>query len=79
MEPVTDEEIIDAALELLGEEDSEFYLTAGMFDDGTPKARPCVTLNCGYDDCEWGYSIGQIPLWEVIADARMHWEEKHAA
>lgn len=72
-------EIIDDAVAALGGEDTEFYLNAGMLMDGTPNAKPCVTLNCCYDDCEWGYSIGQQELWEFVADAREHWEEKHAA
>lgn len=71
---MTDEEIIDAAIELLGGEESDFLLAG---DTGIGSA-PIVRIKCQHESCEWGYSIGQQELWEFIADARLHWEEKHS-
>jgi hypothetical protein len=69
---------VEAAVELLGGEDAEFYLTAGE-DTRFQPSRFVVTLNCRYGDCEWGESVGQIEMWEFAADARSHWETEHAA
>ena len=68
---------IDAALAALGSEDSEFYLTAKNDADSGAFGRPTVVLSCRYQDCDWGFSVGEMELWEFVADARAHWEEKH--
>ena len=69
---------VDAALELLGGEDTEFYLTAQ--DTSASGAFGCATvkLRCRYQDCEWGFFVGEMELWEFVTDARAHWEDKHA-
>jgi hypothetical protein len=63
---------VEPAIELLGGERTEFYLT-GVTRDG----RAVVSLTCCYDDCKWGMTIGQMELWEFVADARDHWEQEH--
>lgn len=60
---------VEAVLELLGGEDTEFLLR------GTP--GNFVQLACGYNGCTWGYLIGEMPLWEFVADAREHWDKQH--
>jgi hypothetical protein len=69
---------IDQALVALGGEDTEFYLTA---QDGTASGafgRATVILSCRYQGCDWGLFIGEMELWEFVADARGHWEDQHA-
>lgn len=69
---------VDAALEVLGGEDTEFYLTAKDAADSGASGRPAVALSCRYQCCDWGLIIGEMELWEFVADARAHWEDKHA-
>jgi hypothetical protein len=68
---------IDAALAALGSEDTEFYLTAK--DSAASGAFGCATvvLSCRYQGCDWGFFVGAMELWEFVADARQHWEDKH--
>ncbi|HEV2452214.1 MAG TPA: hypothetical protein VGS62_09845 [Streptosporangiaceae bacterium] len=68
---------IDTAVEALGGEDTEFYLTAQ--DASASGAFGCATvrLSCRYQGCEWGLFVGEIELWEFVADAREHWESEH--
>ena len=68
---------IDAALDALGGGDTEFYLNGcgGSVGVGVEHA---VRLTCRYQDCEWGFFIGEMELWEFVADAREHWEDAHA-
>jgi len=35
-----------------------------------------VNLCC--DNCPWEYTIGEMPLWELVCDAREHWQDTHA-
>ena len=67
---------VDDALAVLGGEDTEFYVTATQEEDSH---RPKISVNCCYSDCEWAYTIGQMPVWEIAADCREHWEKTHAA
>jgi hypothetical protein len=68
---------IDQALEALGGEDTEFVLTV-KDKDTSAGAFAAVLLSCRYQHCEWGESVGEMELWEFVADAREHWETVHA-
>jgi hypothetical protein len=59
---------VEAALDLLGGEDTEFKLSV---------REDRVLLSCGYGDCSWGFTISAMELWEFVADARDHWETAH--
>jgi hypothetical protein len=61
---------IDQALAAIGGEDTEFYLTV---------RDSRVALQCRSGDCAWGEKVGEMELWEFVADARAHWESTHAA
>lgn len=69
---------VDAAIELLGGEDTEFYLTAQDASASGASGRATVKLMCRYQGCEWGFFVGEMELWEFVTDARAHWEDKHA-
>lgn len=69
---------IDAALAALGSEDTEFYLTAKDSAASGAFGRATVVLSCRYKGCDWGFFVGEMELWEFAADAREHWEDKHA-
>jgi hypothetical protein len=69
---------IDAALAALGSENTEFYLTAKNDRDSGAFGCPTVVLSCRYQGCEWGLFVGEMALWEFVADARAHWEDEHA-
>lgn len=62
-------EYVEQAMDILGGEDSDFTLTVSNCK---------VLLRCGYSDCQWGMSIGEMELWEFITDAREHWDDAHA-
>lgn len=64
------DQFIDQALVALGGEDTEFYVAV---KDGA------VLLDCRYQDCPWGITVGEMELWEFVADAREHWQARHAA
>ena len=66
---------IDAALDALGGEDTEFYLNGC---DGWDGVEHAVRLTCRYQGCDWGLLVGEMELWEFVTDARRHWEDKHA-
>ena len=68
---------IDAALAALGSEDTEFYLTAKDSAASGAFGRATVVLSCRYQGCDWGLFVGEMELWEFVADARRHWEEVH--
>jgi hypothetical protein len=73
------EEYFDAAFAALGngmDDGEEFMLTGDM---GISSDGPIVRVECGFGECNWGYAVGMIPVWEVVVDCRQHWEEKHAA
>jgi len=76
-EPDERDGYIDQALAALGGEDTEFYLTAQ--DAATSGAFGCATvrLSCRYQGCDWGLFVGEMELWEFVADAREHWESAH--
>lgn len=67
---------IDQALEAVGGGDTEFYLNGR---DGGPGVEHAVRLTCRYQGCKWGEYVGEMELWEFVADARAHWEDEHAA
>jgi hypothetical protein len=69
---------VDAALEVLGGEDTEFYLTAQDASASGAFGRATVRLSCRYQGCDWGLFVGEMELWEFVTDARAHWEDKHA-
>jgi len=69
---------IDAALDALGGEDTEFYLTAKDAAASGAFGRATVVLSCRYQGCDWGLFVGEMELWEFVTDARAHWEDKHA-
>jgi hypothetical protein len=73
------DDYIDQALAALGSGDTEFYLTAKDASASGAFATPTVQLSCRYQDCEWGFFVGEMELWEFVADAREHWESEHAA
>lgn len=64
---------VDQALDALGGGDSDFLVAADVV-----AGNVALRLSCRLNGCEWGYTIGQIELWELAADARMHFEESHA-
>jgi hypothetical protein len=68
---------IDQAIDVIGGEDTEFYLTAQ--DAAASGAFGCATviLSCRYQDCGWGLFVGEMELWEFVTDARAHWESRH--
>ncbi len=68
---------IDQALAAIGGEDTEFYLTARR-DGGEGRRVPVVALSCRFQNCGWGETVGEMELWEFAADAREHWERRHA-
>ena len=78
MTEVQASDFVDVALEVLGGEDTEFYLTAQ--DKAASGAFGCATvrLSCRYQGCEWGLFVGEMELWEFVTDARTHWENEHA-
>lgn len=59
---------VEAALELLGSEDTEFMLAV---------VSGHVAVQCRYQGCNWGESCGEIELWEFVVDARDHWDTVH--
>lgn len=65
----TPDDYVSQALDALGGEDTEFYMTV-------KDSR--VLLQCRYQGCNWGEAVGEMELWEFITDAREHWEGKHA-
>jgi hypothetical protein len=77
MEPSTLEQRIADAMHALGDltedgaEENDFMLTARIDDDGAPRTH----LECR--SCGWGLAVGQMELWEFIAEAREHYETKH--
>lgn len=64
---------IDQALAALGSDDTEFYMVADIRE-----GNAVVLLSCRYQGCEWGQYVGEMELWEFVADARQHWEAEHA-
>jgi hypothetical protein len=70
------DDYIDAALDALGSADTEFWLNGRA---GLPDSGHAVALTCRYKGCEWGFFVGEMELWEFVADAREHWETTHAA
>jgi hypothetical protein len=70
---------IAQALAALGSDDTEFILTAKMPGVVPGTAVPQIALDCRVTGCGWGFSVGQMELWEFVADAREHWESEHAA
>lgn len=75
---VSASDYVDAALEVLGGEDTEFYLTAQDRADSGAFGRASVVLSCRYQGCDWGLFVGEMELWEFVTDARAHWENVHA-
>lgn len=73
-EPRPTDGYIDAALEALGSEDTEFWLKGRASED----CEHAVQLSCRYQGCQWGIYVGEMELWEFVADARQHWEGEHA-
>ncbi len=69
---------IDAAFAAIGGDDTEFYLTAKDAAASGAFGRATVVLSCRYQGCEWGLFVGEMELWEFVADAREHWEDAHA-
>ena len=69
---------IDAALDALGGENTEFYLTAQDSAASGAFGIATVVLSCRYQGCKWGIFVGEMELWEFAADARSHWEDEHA-
>jgi hypothetical protein len=69
---------IDQALDALGGEDTEFYLTAQDSAASGAFGHATVILSCRYKGCDWGEFVGEMELWEFVADARRHWEDSHA-
>jgi hypothetical protein len=69
---------IDQALAALGGEDADFILTAKIPGVVPDAAGPQILLNCQATGCDWGFSVGQMELWEFVADAREHQESVHA-
>ena len=71
----------DAACDVLGGEGSDFMVTAemrGLLDaDDLGRPRPTLRLYCRVDGCRWGYTIGEMELWELVTDARDHFEKQH--
>lgn len=65
---------VPEAMAILGGDRSEFYLNGCGGPTNIPHA---VRLTCRYEGCEWGFFVAEMELWEFIADARAHWEEKH--
>lgn len=73
---------IDQALHALGGEDTDFMVTAKidvelLGADREPRAT--LRLSCSVNGCKWGYLVGQMELWELVADARQHWEQAHVS
>lgn len=66
---------IDQALDAIGGGDTEFYLDVRV---GVTAADHAVRLTCRYQGCRWGEFVGEMELWEFVADARRHWEDSHA-
>ena len=62
---------VEVALDLLGGEDTEFTVHVD-------RDAAAVMLSCESNGCKWGYTIGEIPLWELACDAREHWDKEHA-
>jgi hypothetical protein len=60
----------EEAMAAVGGEDAEFLVFS-------PPGDGRVRLSC--PECAWGYAVNEIPLWELVVDARGHWEEKHRA
>lgn len=56
---------IDAALAALGSDDSDFIAHG-------------VKVTCRIDGCEWGFTCGEMEVWEIVTDCRRHWEQTHA-
>ncbi len=69
---------VEIAVDALGGEDADFMLTGCIQTFGTT-TFPAVKAECRIDGCGWGQTVGQMELWEFIADCREHWDEKHAS
>lgn len=69
---------IDTALDALGGENTEFYLTAQDSAASGAFGHATVVLSCRYQGCDWGIFVGEMELWEFVTDARKHWEGEHA-
>jgi hypothetical protein len=60
---------VDLMLAVLGGEGAEFMVSgAGSGDYVQLACRKCTG---------WRYVTGEIPLWEMMTDAREHWEAEH--
>lgn len=63
---------VDQALDALGGEDADFMVAADVV-----AGNVALRLSCRAGGCEWGYTIGQIEVWELVTDARAHFEDTH--
>ena len=70
---------VDQAVQVLGGEATDFMLDAQIRQDGLGEKHPTIALSCRAEGCAWGFTVGQMELWEFITDARDHWESTHAA
>lgn len=71
---------VDEACAALGGEDSDF-IVKGMDPDARPApyAVGLFCRTCNPDALTCIYSVGEIELWELVADAREHQERQHRA
>jgi hypothetical protein len=77
---------VDEACAALGGEDSDFLIRGIPGIQGAPYSIGLFCRSCGEDPDYHGpervgvglYSVGQMELWELVADARDHFEREHA-
>lgn len=72
---------VDQALAALGGDDADFMVTAKIDTEllgAGREPRATLRLSCSVNGCKWGYLVGQMELWELVADAREHFEKDHA-
>jgi hypothetical protein len=74
----TRDDIIDQAVDVLGGEHESFIVSARPAGNCDTHHHGCLLLTCQV--CERDVlCVGQMELWELIHDARAHWDDHHPA
>jgi hypothetical protein len=73
---VSASDYVDEALDALGGEDADFWVKGIPGIQGAPYAVGLFCRTCGPG--AGVYSVGEMELWELVADAREHFVTQHA-
>jgi len=74
---LAEEDFTGEALAALGSDDCDFMVTAFMRDYNGFE-DPAFKVECRLPGCEWGFSVGQMEVWEIVSGCREHWQDAHA-